>query len=177
MNSRLKVFLLIWSQVGWFGCVYLAKLDLSPLSILIPLVSWMVLFFSKTLKLKNYLVLVLMATLGIIFDTILFKFGWIQFNSNNQFEQLGVVPTWLISMWFLFVSILPQLSVIFSDRKLIAIVAGLILGPLTYKSGEAFEVLFLKDYKVILVYALFWGLYFPLSLIYFSRLRKIDNSK
>lgn len=177
MNNRLKVFLLIWSQVGWFGCVYLAKLDLSPLSILIPLVSWVILFFSKNLKLKNYLELAIMAAVGIIFDTILYKFGWIHFNSMNQFEQLSVVPTWLMSMWFLFVSILPQLSVIFADRKLIAIVAGLILGPLTYKSGEAFEVLFLKDYKVILVYGLFWGLYFPLSLKYLSRMHKVENSK
>ncbi len=160
MNSKTRYFLLAWSQIGWFGCVYAAKFDVHLVSLLFPLIAWAVLLYSKTLSNANITVLLGLAVLGTVFDGVMANLEWIQLNPNSSFVGVAGVPVWLISMWLLFVTILPFLANLFKDRNVIALVAGLVAGPLTYKSGEAFDVLYLANLNVFIVYAIFWGAYF-----------------
>lgn len=168
MNSKMKYFLLAWSQIGWFGCVYSAKFGLPLVSLVIPAIAWVVLLVSKTLSKTSIVVLLGLSLLGVSFDAILANFEFIRFGQQSDSSGLLGVPIWLISMWLLFVTILPFLAKLFEGKNVLAFFAGFILGPLTYKSGEAFDVLHLNDHFVFLIYAVFWGLYFT-SGLYFVR--------
>lgn len=54
---------------------------------------------------------------------------------------------------------------------------GAIIGPLTYFSGAGFGVLQIDQRSHLLIYALFWGLYFPASLWFYARQLKLLQPK
>lgn len=48
---------------------------------------------------------------------------------------------------------------------MVGVLMGSVFGPLSYLSGEKFEVLFFAGTWEILFYAIFWGLHFLASII------------
>lgn len=165
MNQKSKYFLFIWSQVGWFACVFSAKWDLQVASIIFPLVAWIVLDQSKALSRKGELVLLGLALVGVGFDSFLLSFEQIRFEKMISQEAGHNIPLWLVSLWFLFVTTLPGLGNIFSGRLGLAVLVGAVAGPLTYRAGEGFEVLFLNSEWVLFIYSIFWAVFFGMSLI------------
>lgn len=156
MQNRIVVGL--WFYIAWFGCVYCGLNDLSAVTLTFPIVSFFLLHRIEPLKTQKTARLLLLAALGVGFDFIAMKLSLITFLQNN-----GVFPLWLVSMWLLFVAILP-LTEFLIYRPILAAVLGAIFGPLSYISGKMLGVLLIKDSTALIAYALFWALFFPLSL-------------
>lgn len=104
--------------------------------------------------------------IGLSFDALVFVFGGLQFVPEPQF---GWLPSWLVAIWFLFGVGLSLLEVTFRKKYLWAALAGALMGPLSYKSGETFGVLFLRDTYVLMAYVGFWAAYFPFAIFWISR--------
>ncbi|MGE0761793.1 MAG: DUF2878 domain-containing protein [Bdellovibrionales bacterium] len=166
MTKVQKYALILWFDLGWFGCVYLAKWALSPWSFIFPLVSWIILFFSKEATVKQMTLLFALAGFGALFDTAIHALDVIQFSNHESI----FIPYWLVAMWFLFVSVLPATKELLQTRLWFAGCLGAILGPLSYFSGEAFQVLSFQNRFAILIYAVFWGIYFPVALYLYRKL-------
>lgn len=149
----------VWANIGWFGCIYFAKTDFPWLSLVFPLFAWILIFKLETIKWAESLNLLLWATVGILFDGLVHHFGLIRFASQDT----AFVPIWLVSMWLLFVAVFPLTRKLLSSKLLIAAVLGIIFGPLTYKSGEVFDVMYFTSSWTFAAFSIFWGLYFPLS--------------
>ncbi len=135
------------------------------------MIAWITLWKSQSPSLKLILKLLVCAVVGIAFDATAIKLGQVTVTSVT-----ALVPIWLISMWFLFVPILPHLAQIFGSKLWVTALVGFIAGPLTYKSGEAFEVLFIKDTAALVQYGVFWSLFFTIA-VYFLRAAQAIEQK
>lgn len=168
MKSMARFALFAWFYIGWFGCVFMSASEYEAYTLLFPLVGGFM--FASTIEnpkrsslLLTGFVLFSLAVVGMIFDSLMFKYGLIRFASASEPRFL---PLWLVSIWGLFVLLLPVAQRFFANRLILSSVLGLIMGPLSYKSGEVFGVLFLESFLSLASYAVFWAIYFPTSIVF-----------
>lgn len=161
MTKQTKIFLFLWFYVGWFGCVFLAKMNQPATSLFFPLVILIFLAYKKIFNQQQWKRITYFFIIGLGFDFILYKANLIAF-PNQDFEFL---PIWLVSIWILFVSTLPLMTDYFSARPLVAIVLGGILGPLNYYNGTRFGIVIIDFSITYLFYSLFWSIYFTTSVL------------
>lgn len=145
---------------GWFGSVLVAKTAYSSVALLFPIFLVIFLYLKKNLNKKNITFAFAVSLLGILFDSILIHFGLIVAAGTTVL----MIPIWLVSIWLLFSFSIIKLGVNLKLPIGLAAVLGMVIGPLSYKSGEIFQVLTFSNSKTFLIYSLFWGLLFPLIL-------------
>ena len=146
---------------GWFGCVYLGSRGLGLYALAIPLAAWLLFILLLSPPHKVFLKSLLLIIPGLIADSLFLHFHLIRVVPESASVFL---PLWMVSLWLLFVPAIVLLKQLFAERYLVAAVAGAVLGPLCYKSGAAFGVLFLFGFSALALYAVFWGLYMPFVL-------------
>lgn len=165
MSTMQNLILFIWFYIGWFGCVFFSKWNLSVWSLVFALPPLLYFLFFQIISKRQFLLLLLLAFIGVVFDSIAYFFNLIHFTNHD----LKIIPLWLVSMWLLFISVFPISHKIFNSKKTLASIVGMIAGPLSYYSGEAFEVLFFNTQITIIIYAVFWAFYFPIAHIIYRK--------
>lgn len=136
----------------------MGRFDLSPWSLAFPLFLLGVLFYWKKVDAKLLSLMVVMVAVGVIFDSLMAIKNLVVFTQPDSF----FIPVWLISIWWLFILLIPVMVPVFFSRLALAALLGAIFGPLSYASGSALQVLHLQGGLAAGLYAIFWGLYFPL---------------
>lgn len=159
-DSFLKVFLYLWFYVGWFVCIFLAQRDLSSWSLLLAAISWGLSLKIYPMRAKGLLFFLLLLGLGLGFDFFALQVGLLEIMTHKEFG----LPLWLVSIWLLFLSVLPMMRSFFAHRLVLAGILGALLGPLSYVSGQKFSVINLVGSTAVLVYGLFWSLFFPFAI-------------
>lgn len=157
----LKVILYLWLYLGWFACVLLGKRDMAILSLAVPAVGWALFLRAYSLHLRDCIRLLSLCASGILADAALMKLGIVRYTPDPG----GFLPLWMTSLWLLFGPPIYIFARLFGRRLWLAALAGGVLGPLSYKSGEAFGVLQLQGANAIFVYAIFWALFLPLAIV------------
>ena len=89
---------------------------------------------------------------GIFFDLFAHKIALVEFSGGSDY----FIPVWLVTMWFLFAWIVPDLLSKFADRRYALSVVSAVFGPLSYFWGIGFHILKIDSYIFYLVYAVFW---------------------
>lgn len=164
MKTRDFVFISLWFYIGWFGCVYFATQANDSCSLLFPFILLVFLGFKKQITFHFLKIFVLTSFIGIIFDAFLIHFKWISVRGQSGF----LIPTWLISLWFLFSLSMLKIGTRFKVPFSIVAFLGMVMGPLSYKSGELFQILTFTSPFTIFIYGIFWLFFFPF-VIYSSR--------
>lgn len=159
-GSWLKVLLYFWFYVGWFVCIFLAQRELSPWSLLLAVVSWVLSFKLYPQRVRGIVFFLFLLGLGVGFDILALKYDLLLLTTPPQFG----LPLWLVSIWLLFLSVLPMMRSFFAHRLVLAGFLGAVFGPLSYLSGQKFSLITLGGWSGILVYVLFWALFFPLAI-------------
>lgn len=154
------IFVGILFYVGWFGSVFLAKTEFSLASLFFPAILIGFLAFKKSLSRTDMLCALGISVFGILFDFLLIQFGFV----TAQGKYVLLLPVWLVSIWLLFSFSMVKLALRFRPPLWLAAVLGFIMGPLSYKSGELFQVLTLSTSISLLIYAIFWAVMFPIIL-------------
>ncbi len=144
--------------VGWFGSVFLAVKPYSSLSLIFPAFLLGFLASRGQLDKRSLSLGAAITVAGILFDALLIHFDLIEAKGKS----LGAMPIWLISIWLLFSFSIVKLAPVLKISNGLAAVLGLVFGPLSYKSGEYFQVLSFETAFTWIVYALFWALVFPI---------------
>lgn len=152
-------FGIAFTTLSWWVCVLSARY-LEDSQQMIALGSFVVLslvlhgvFYVKRAKqfIQFYLRFLLM---GLLFDGFLLWRGHFTFDGPS----LGFFPLWLLALWLVFpLNFLHTLKK-FVNKPLLAGFFGLIGGPLAYKAGPAFGILFF-DNKILIPVAIFWATY------------------
>lgn len=163
-NKDLGIVVILF-YLGWFGSVFLAKTSFSIASLIFPVFIIAFLYFRKILTKKNIIFALAISLVGILFDFLLIRLGFI----TAYGDSLLLFPIWLISIWLSFSFSMLKISANFRAPLPIAALLGMIMGPLSYKSGEAFQVLSFLSPITFLIYAAFWGITFPLILFLSKR--------
>lgn len=164
MTNRQSVALIIWFYLGWFGCIYFGQWQISNWSFVFPFLPMIYLYLSKLISTRQLVFLFASSLLGIGFDSAAYFFQLIQFPNQTA----TMIPTWLMAIWFLFATVFPLSHRVFKAKLILAAILGAVFGPLSYYSGEAFQALAFKSNQAIFIYAIFWGIYFPM-MHYFYR--------
>lgn len=161
----ISTFAFLYFYAGWFAAIFLAKTEHAWISLLLPL--GMILCFLKLRLLTPKLLALGLATsiFGAVFDSLMSQTKLISVHGQTNW----LIPSWLISIWFLF-----TFSMIGMRSKLrfpnwLAALLGAASGPLSYKSGAYFEVLFMTSNAALIVYSVFWFLAFPIFLHFLRR--------
>lgn len=163
------ILLTILFYLLWFACVFASKYDIGLFVYGFSLLGAWGLYK----KFKFYPIpwqkLIALAIVGVLFDSLALQQGWIVLNSALfhealTFHQFSLAPHWLIALWFVFALALPLYLPWLQNRLWLTSLLGAVTGPLSYAGGEKLDVLSFGHQTVILYYAIFWSVYFPLSL-------------
>ena len=100
----------------------------------------------------------IIALLGVFFDSIALNLNWIRVVHS---ESNDVIPHWLVALWILFALSTPLYGKWLLDKRVLTAILGFFIGPLTYYSGAAFDVLIIDQKMHLLYYAIFWAVFFP----------------
>ncbi len=146
--------------VSWFMAVFLAPTSYGFAAFSGPAVLILFLCWRGLLNSQNTLLACAITCVGSVFDGLLIHLGLV----NAVGDSIGAMPYWLISIWLSFAFSMLALGHTLRAPFAVAAVLGLVMGPLSYKSGEAFGVLEFESSTTLIIYGVFWALAFPLIL-------------
>ncbi len=159
--TQLTFIVFFWFYIGWFACIYLALTHYSSLSLLFPVLLLLFLHTRGLLNFKKIIFMLSVVVIGSTVDSVLFYFEFIEILGMSTI----LIPIWLLSIWMLYAICLTQLTKMWILPWWMASLLGFFIGPLSYKSGEYFNVLSFTHSSTFMIYAGFWALFFPISIL------------
>lgn len=159
-SNRNAVVIFVLFYVGWFGCVLLAQSEVPGLTLIFPLLLVVFLVATGQLRKPGTGLALFLTACGSAFDWGMLQLGWI----TAKGLAVGLLPYWLLAIWLLFAFSMVPLGARLKVPLWVASGLGAVMGPLSYKSGELFEVLHFVSPWTTVGYAGFWALFFPLTL-------------
>ena len=146
--------------MGWFVCILGAAWNYTYIAIAIS-IGILFLHLYLTDKNANDIKLsAIAATLGFIFD------GFMQFNNMIIYNNPGVpypfTPIWIVILWILFAITLNHSLAWLKGRTSLAMLFGLMGGPLVYLAGEKLMAVTIASPNTLIVLAIGWALITPL---------------
>lgn len=157
MKNKDLIFVSLIFYIGWFGCIFIGRTEWAFLSLLFPAGLVGYLRLTKNLEIKDILWALAITGVGVLFDFVLIQTGLISIVGDSFL----LIPVWLFSIWLLFSFSMVKMAPRFKIPLWFAAGLGLVMGPLSYKSGEYFQVLTFTSPSTLLVYGIFWAFIFP----------------
>jgi len=150
-------------QLGWFSCVLMAARGFPEIGIMITLLLVAVQLFLAENR-KNLLILLFLITLiGSAWDSVLTSLNILMFNTGMMVSYLA--PGWIIAMWLIFSTTLNVSFHWLYGRYWLAMLLGMIFGPLAYQAGAALGAVEIPDIlRANVSMAIGWSLLMPLSI-------------
>lgn len=152
--------------ICWFLAVFMGQKLMGAWALLSAVLFFVVSRYFYKVRIQSFILLII----GLAFDWLSIYLNWVQVYEVSPL----IIPFWLIAIWMIFVFSLPMFESFLGQRYKLASILGMILGPLSYKSGESFGVLKISANETLIYYGLFWACYFPTALYYLFK--KTDNS-
>lgn len=153
---------LVAFQIGWFACVLggaqgLPWLGVGVVALVVALHLWM-----SSAPAREALLILIIGTLGALWDGLLVRFGFLQYPSGMILPWLA--PVWIIAMWASFATTLNVSLAWLKGRWSLAILFGAIGGPLAYYAGHRLGGVDFPDLILgLAVLAGGWSFLMPLS--------------
>ena len=146
--------------MGWFVCILGAAWNYTYIAIAIS-IGILFLHLYLTDKNANDIKLsAIAATFGFIFD------GFMLFNNMIIYNNPGVpypfTPIWIVILWILFAITLNHSLAWLKGRTSLAMLFGLMGGPLVYLAGEKLLAVTIASPNTLIVLAIGWALITPL---------------
>ena len=170
-NVRLVICSLIYQAV-WFAAVYSASrpslLLLGPAVLIVGLALQWVLW--RSLSRRAVLMLLAASLAGVMLDGSLTLAGVLV--PYRQVLPYPLPPLWLLTLWAGFGVYMATGLELMYGRPRLAVVAGLVCGPLAYRGGVPFGALELGEntWLSLAVIGAVWAIAFPLLLALATRL-------
>ena len=147
-------------QIGWFASVLGAANGVpwvGPLTVAIVVAVH--LRFAHRPQTEAMLLLSC-GLIGAVFDSVLVASGWVAYSSGMFADAFA--PYWIIAMWALFATTLNVSLRWLRTMPVVAAVAGLVAGPLTYLGGNKLGgIVFVDQTAALLVLGVGWAVMMP----------------
>tara|TARA_A100001011_G_C14202455_1_gene796258 strand:+ start:210 stop:728 length:519 start_codon:yes stop_codon:yes gene_type:complete len=169
--NKIRVFCTLTGyQLTWMACAFGDRFEQPALGIYVGIVYlWLYFFFSKN-RINLIKILLLISLPGYFFDTLMVYLNIYQFNSSLI---IGLLPSWMIFLWFSFSTLFDEILLLFKKHKIIGTILSSTLGPITYYLGESIGVLSINNlFLFFLLMIIFW---FFLMLYYLEFILKKIN--
>jgi len=156
-------------QAGWFACVFGAAHDLTWLGLAMVFLATTVHLVAARQRLREAGLLLICALVGLGFDSALLLTGWVEYPDGGWVE--GLAPIWIVAMWVLFGTTLNQSLAWMKGRPWLALIFGVIGGPLSYFAGERLGAMTMNQpLAAAFALAAGWGVLLPLLFAAAARL-------
>jgi len=144
---------------------------------LIPLAFMFIhLVLMRNKQTQCVLVLLVLASIGIVFDSIYHYMGLYQFSSESLTLAYLNLPIWLACLWIGFCLTLPVSLAWLVKKPYLFILACSLLGPISYLAGRRLGGLEFSNSNLWLL-ALEWCVFSIIALIFlFPKLAVLDSS-
>lgn len=169
--SKIKIFFMLSGyQLTWLFCVFGELLYDSFFPGLFSGFVFIIICFFNTHNRKKFLITVLSISLiGYVFDSIIIFFDIYKFQTSLYF---GLLPIWMLVLWPSFASLFDEVFVFLAKYKILAIILGSILGPITYFSGEPLGLITInKIYLFFILMSIFWAALMTIYLYFIVKLK------
>ena len=169
--SNIKIFLMLSGyQLTWLMCVFGELWYNSFLPGLICGILFLfICYVNSDNKNKTIQIVLLISTLGYLFDTILVFFEIYNFQTSLY---IGVLPIWMIVLWPSFAILFDEILIFLSKYKIIAVILSSILGPLTYFAGSPLGLININNlFLFITLMIVFWAI---LMIFYLNYIVKLE---
>tara|TARA_B100000035_G_scaffold233403_1_gene201648 strand:- start:24203 stop:24703 length:501 start_codon:yes stop_codon:yes gene_type:complete len=147
-------------QVGWFVCILGAAWNYTYIAIAISIGILFLHLYLTDKKANDIKLSAIAATFGFIFD------GIMQFNNMIIYNNPGVpypfTPIWIVILWILFAITLNHSLAWLKGRTSLAMLFGLMGGPLVYLAGERLMAVTIASPNTFIVLAIGWAFITPL---------------
>lgn len=160
MNSLISVLFFLYFYLAWYGCIWLAKNGLSTQALLLLLPVGIYAKLKLKFPLRVWLRALSLGLVGIGFDYLM---SGLQLITFLHADKSIILPTWLICLWLLYVGYLPVMAQLFQSHRRWSFPVGAFFGTLSYWSGEKMGMLSFSQEITPLIYFLFWGVHFSIS--------------
>ena len=150
-------------QAGWFASILLAA-NGWPWAAMLAALAVTALHLARARDARAELKLILAAgAIGLVWENALAAAGWSGFPGGVLLP--GSAPLWMIAQWMMFATTLNLSLAWMKSRPGIAVVFGLVGGPLSYMAGERLgAIMLLERDAALLALACGWALLTPLLL-------------
>lgn len=150
-------------QIGWFACVLSAAHNLPWVGTLIACIIVVVHIYIAPRPLAEVKLVLIIISIGCIWDSVLLNLGWLDFNSGILIENMA--PNWILALWALFAITLNLSLAWLKTRLFSAAILGAVAGPLAYSSAAGLgAVVFIEPLFVLIALSLGWAIFTPLLL-------------
>jgi hypothetical protein len=162
-------------EVAWFACVLGGANDRALAGTMVAgAVIGLHLFLVQQPR-KEALLIVLVAMIGLAWDSLLVALGLLSYPTGNFAP--GFAPYWIVAMWAVFATSLNLSLAWLEGRPWLAVLVGLVGGPLSYLAGERLGGVQMPDITLALgTQALGWAVLLPLLVKLATRLNGIRAS-
>jgi hypothetical protein len=163
-NIAFLIFNILGLQITWAGCAYGATHGIPLLGVYIGLTYIVLHFIFINLRLRDFIIMLIIGALGIITDSAFTLLRVISFPTYEN--NLTPIPFWLISLWLVFALTVPHSLYWLRNNLLIASVAGAIGGSFSYFIGHTLGAIQLAEplSMSMVIYFIAWGVIFPCAL-------------
>ena len=166
LTKRFKflIFNFLGLQCTWAACAYGASHEWPLLGVWVGLLYLALHFFLVEERLRDIKVMFTIGLFGIFIDVLNTWLGILSFPMDNT--TTFFLPYWLIILWFVFSLMVPYSLYWLQKNLVMASIAGAIGGSVSYLLGHKLGAITLAQPVSIsfIIYAVEWGLIFPLFL-------------
>jgi hypothetical protein len=121
-------------QIAWLSSVLGGAQQMPWLGPLAVTGALIIHFKAARRPLEEFMLVVICALMGAVFDSVLVASGWVQY-SSGLFSSV-MAPYWIITMWMLFATTLNVSMRWMRGKPGLAAFFGFLGGPTTYLAGE-----------------------------------------
>ena len=166
MNAMLINLFLF--KAGWLAAVFAAASSLPALGTAVIGIAVAVHLLRSDEPHDEIQLLVLAATIGFVWESLLVYSGVVNYGASAGFA--GLAPYWIVALWVLFATTLNVGMRWLRKNLLVASVFGAIGGPMSFLAGEkAGAVSFSVTSTALVVIGLGWAVILPLLVRYAAR--------
>ena len=154
MQRLQNIFTLIGFKLTWTACIF-GELYYNSLIGFVFGIFFLIIFFTyQKNKISVFFTIVVFSLIGYTFDSFLSFCNLYNINSNQYFLYL---PLWFVILWPSFSCLLIDIFKFLKNSKILSILIGGFLGPVSYYSGTLIGLAEVQNSSVFVLISFFWA--------------------
>ena len=154
------IFNLTLFKAGWVAVVFFAAANLPLAGALAALGVVALHLWRSPVRRAELMLIVVSALVGFTWESFLVLADVLEYGTASVLP--GTAPVWIVAMWMLFATTLNVGMRWLRKSRIVAVLAGLVGGPLSFLAGQSAGAVTLTDpvYSVVII-GLGWALLLP----------------
>ena len=149
-----NLFTILGFKLTWIACVLGEVFYGSWIGLFVGFFYLFIFFLFQENKKSSFYIILIFSLAGYIFDSLLSYWNLYIIKADIYFLFL---PIWFLVLWPAFGTLLINFFLFLKNKKIISIILGGIMGPISYYSGIYIGLATFQNYLTFILMAVFWS--------------------